>query len=509
MCAARGLRGMVWRHAVGEGVRGEGKEEVRTLPLFVATTHGEAPADPDLTLRLAWLTAGLSDTAHFGLVEKRTEPAVANELLAGVVGRTGLATKDGPTAAGYLYAGWPTDPDLWAKLPGMLDSLILANEPGKNMPPDDPKLLAAKMFLAHSHRPVARLGRYTFGVSAGRDGTVVEVGPEFLVENPLGSAAKMEIVWPLPPGDFTPLKPLDPLNPDASAARPGAGMDVPAYGLAALPLKLVGHLDSIREGPKLSPLQLVERTNGASIELHAMVPVYRMRATVDPPKVDGTGSDWKNDAYFQAFGPMRVELGYQNRGTLLTGKVRKVEAAGVAGSAGVAEARWTFDKDYVYALIRCPQGIMGDERHNEWPVVGTGVGARWWGSDGVQVQMAGGGGGGGTLAAGVRVVQLGFKPSGIMVQKTATMGKDGVAKWSESSLAGLKYAVTTDKSGYTVELAIPRGWFPKDHDLDPTVPVWRVNVLRHVAGEMSSASWNGPVVGDGDVGMMGMLVGGD
>jgi hypothetical protein len=70
--------------------------------------------------------------------------------------------------------------------------------------------------------------------------------------------------------------------------------------------------------------------------------------------------------------------------------------------------------------------------------------------------------------------------------------------------------------GYTVEAAVPRAWVEGEKRETEEVgtgearvngPAWRLNVLRHRAGELVSSSWAGPVVGDEDVGMMGVVVG--
>jgi hypothetical protein len=489
MCAARGLRGMVWRHAV----QLDNTKNLDAMPLFISRG---VDGEPDAALRLAWLNTGLNDAAHFGLVEKRTDAAMARQLLAGVVGRTGLGVKDLPGLGGgmgYLYAGWPTEPDVWEKLPGMLDVLILANEPGRNISPDDPQLLAAKMFLTRAHRPVSRIAGYSFGVFPGRDGAVIDLTTEFWVENPMGIPTKMDVKWPFPPGDFA--------SVERNATQDARGtFDIPAYGQLKWPLKLTGRLDSIREAPKLKQLELVERDHGVVKEMQALVPIYRMRAAKDAPKIDGQILDWPMNTYFQSFGPMRVELTYDSRPGLLGGKMRRVDNA--------AEARWAFDKNYIYALIKCPQASVAteDQHTNEWPLIN----GRWWGTDGIQIQMAGGGNGGLRLAVGTRIVQLAIKPSGIALIKSGSVGGTGSIAWADAQLAGLKYAVNVDKNpggGYLIEVAIPRAWFPKDHDADEATPVWRINLMRHVGADMTSASWSGPVVGDLDVGMMGLLTG--
>jgi hypothetical protein len=61
-------------------------------------------------------------------------------------------------------------------------------------------------------------------------------------------------------------------------------------------------------------------------------------------------------------------------------------------------------------------------------------------------------------------------------------------------------------TGYAVEAAIPRSWVSGKIE-GVRAPAWRVNVLRHRAGDLASMSWSGPVVNDEDVGMMGLVVG--
>jgi hypothetical protein len=81
-------------------------------------------------------------------------------------------------------------------------------------------------------------------------------------------------------------------------------------------------------------------------------------------------------------------------------------------------------------------------------------------------------------------------------------------EWTDGS-TGLKYGITTDRGGYTVELALPRKWFGVAGAVGAVGgdAKWRVNVLRHRGSDLVSTSWSGPVVDDWDLGMMGLLVG--
>lgn len=487
MCAARGLRGMVWRNALGAG-EGAVPLLMPQPPVLPAAEKGKSPAallmrEPALSLRLAWLTAGLNDCAHFALVERRSDPAVAQEILAGLVGRTGLGAPESSRTnqrGGYLYAGWPGDATTWDTLPQMLDRLILAADPGAKtkIAADDPLLLQTKVWLAKARRPVARPISLSFSLTPGRDGTLVQAAPKLVVENPIGAETEMALRWAPLPGDL--------------ALRNSEPLKLPPYGLLQPALALEGHLESLREGPRPTTLELRERTGGARLDVPTLVPIYRMRPAAEAPKIDGKGDDWPQDAYIQAYGPMRVELGYQSRSALLAGKLRMQKAP--------ATVRWSFSSDYLYALVRVPQESTSDDRSSEWPLT---LG-RWWASDVVQMQLVGGG----PAGPATKVVQIAIKPTGVALVRAAPWPAQGAAKWTDGP-TGLKHAVVSDKHGYTVELALPRKWFPNDHDRDPATAVWRVNVLRHRASDLQSTSWSGPVIDDSDLEMMGLLIGGE
>ena len=516
--AARGARGFVWRGAVeraGETrnvkreTRNDGTDDLgENRPLFVADIEtGKGGKDARggevvrvwVTQRMAWLGEGLNDAAMFGLLEKRGDPTVVSEVLAGVVGRTGLTVAQPggelpspPT--GFLYAGWPTERRAWARLPSLMEKLVMANEPGQRaiVALEDPVYLQAKMWLAEAHRPVARVAGYTFSVTPGREGPVVETGLELLLENPVDSAAQFTMRFAGLPGDF-------------GVALGGREVAVPAYGLSRVAVMAAGHLDALRESPHVTPVDISERNGGAMIRLPVLVPVHRMRevGTAGPPKIDGRGDDWPQDSATRSFGPMPVGLRYLSRVDLLAGKARE-EAEG-------ASVKWTYDADYVYALVRCTQAVVVEEKTNEWPIVQR----RWWGADGVQILISGG-----TSPAGKDVYRLGFKPGGVALVRVAKVEKVEVGKkqvepvWADGP-TGMKYGMVTDREGYTIEVAIPRKWFGKGAAVgDPMgggradVPAtWRVNVLRHRASESASSSWSGPVVDDLDLGMMGLLVG--
>ena len=136
-----------------------------------------------------------------------------------------------------------------------------------------------------------------------------------------------------------------------------------------------------------------------------------------------------------------------------------------------------------------------------------------------------------------RVVKVAFKPAGVVLVQTGQVvqdGKGGVGiTWKDgppagAAVAGIKYGISIQREGgrvvgYTVEAAIPRAWVEGEAKAETQnaklqtqnegdaagveVPAWRVNVLRHRAGELVSASWSGPMVEDDDVGMMGAMMG--
>jgi len=519
VCAARGVKGFVWRGAVEHADEvAKGQENVLSpgagrRPLLVAQAHqskdkkGAATGEQVEvlpTLRMAWLNAGINDTAMLGLLEKRSDPSLVSEVLAGVVGRTGvtlsLAGAEIPTApAGYLYAGWPGELKTWQALPLLMERLVLANDPGHQVKvsADDPIYLQAKVWLGDAHRPAARVGGYRFMLQQGREGAVVESLMDLLVENPVDSPTEMEFKFPNLPGDFD----------IAGATDIGGGKlerTIEGYGLARVGVKMAAHLESIRECPALTDALVRERTGSAMVHLPLTVPIYRMKSFQMSPRVDGRGDDWPQDAAGAAFGPMPVGLRYLSRVDVLKGAVRQEQTPAIA--------RWTYDNDFLYALIRCDQNGMSDEKNNEWPSQD----GRWWGTDGVQVQVCGGG-----VLTGKKVFVVGIKPSGVVltrVGKVESGMNTASIKWAEGP-ANVKFGITTDKTGYLVELAIPRKWFSEPNPpatatgggrSDGAVggaALWRINILRHRASDLESASWSGPVVDDTDIGMMGLLVG--
>ncbi len=494
VCAARSrggvggcgedVRGFVWRHAVQSDVRLQASAG-GLRPLFVAlranAKGGVTPIVP--SLRMVWLQEGLNDVAMLGLVEARSDPSIVQELFAGIVGRTGLtgaaATAGGP-AVGYLYAGWPEEKGTWAAVPTMLEKLVLAGEPGatEKSHADDPLYLATKLWLAKSRRPLARVGGY--GFQMGMEGNAVDWDIGLVVENPVNSAVEMSASAGLWPGDLEMV----------GAGGDRRSVEVGAYGVSRLMMPVRGHLDTLEVGGSVVPLEVTERNGGAAIALSLPVPMMRMEKVEGGLKVDGFGKDWPAEGH----GEMRVGTHYLSRPALVTGATH--------GDESPAMARWAFDANFVYVRVRCPQATVADERNNEWPIQDH----RWWGTDGVQIQMAG-------VQAGplTKVIELGFKPGGVMMTRVATVGKEGL-RWSEGPPAGgvARYGTSVEKVdgrtvGYLVEAAIPRRWFAPV--AEGNVPAWRVNVLRHRGSDLASMSWSGPLVSDEDVGMMGLLVG--
>ncbi len=174
-------------------------------------------------------------------------------------------------------------------------------------------------------------------------------------------------------------------------------------------------------------------------------------------------------------------------------------------------------------LPRCPQEYRFRRPHDRvadagWPLVGRRSGRRmmrckcnWLDVD----------------PKSPRVVQIAFKPAGVMLVKTGqvvhTAGGETAMVWHDGAppVAGsaeiggaqpvLKYGIVIDKqegrvTGYTVEAAIPRAWVTGDAPA-ARAPAWRINVLRHRAADLASMSWSGPVVNDEDPAMMGVLLG--
>jgi hypothetical protein len=514
MCAGRGIRGFVWRNAVAGATdlrQGAGTWNDSRRPLLVAlntpvpppkTKDKKAPPPPPPTyavlptLRMAAVSQGLGDTTLLGLLEKRSDSAISSEVLGGLVGRTGITTivpPGGvlPTATpGFLYAGWPSDRDTWNDLPGMLQRLVLANDPGHRVTvsPDDPLYLATKLWLAQAHRPVVRVSGYRFDVRSSLDGPVLEMGIELHTENPVGAPVETVTELESLPGDL-----------NFNQVNTGT---IPAHGLRRVALPAAGHLDSLIN---LQPaiVSVTEKTAGAVLRLPINLPIHRAAPLEAPPKVDGRGDDWLAGRPNTVFGPMAVGTRYLTRPQFLTGAVRH--------EASPATVQWAYDGENLYLLARCPQETVTDERNTDWPAQGAAGAARWWGTDGLQVQLAPIPVGNGTPG---QILDVAFKPGGVLLVRTGKVAGDGTpVRWSDAQpVTGIKYGIVIDKSdgrtrGYTVEAAIPRRWID-DPQRPANAPVaWRVNVLRHRASDLVSTSWAGPLVGDDDVAMMGILIG--
>jgi hypothetical protein len=520
LCQTRGVRGLLWRHAVaGPGTKSQGEAPLLWIPQVVTEESGALP-----TARLAWLRTGLNDTAHADLLARRAPAEVLAELHAAVVGRTGIgaavaasdaATQPAATApqtapvvgapgGGYLYAGWLADAALWRDLPAMVDALIAAQNPGAATERvDDPLYLSARMLLAGAHRPLARPEAWRFGLEPGREGAILHADLQLHTEHSLPSPTTLGITWPTLPGDLV----LS--QSDVTTNKPLA-VELPGLGTRAATVNLQGHSAFLGDAARPFPMRITEQVGGTVVELPVVVPVHRMQAVIQPPRIDGRGTDWPvvpEDG--SGIPPMSIALRYANKPDLLAARVRALDAP-VA-----ARAQWAYDADFLYVKIEVPQARVDDERTSEWPVA-PGAKARWWGTDGLQVQIAGGGGAL-HLTPDTRVYDIGIKPSGTVLVRQALLGADGrPGRWSDAPAGGggtgLRFALSRHdlpggQHGYSAELAIPRKWFASEHDLDPNLPGWRVNVLRHESSTRVSSSWSGPLVDDDDLGMMGLLVG--
>ncbi len=571
-----GVKGLVWRNAlsaadapVGSVSGAAAPVGNSTRPLFVLQNKSILP-----TLRLTWLNAGLNDAALLGLVEQRgdtTHAGMLAEILAGMVGRTGLensylqpppSTLQPPTPdalplapTGYLYAGWPADPAVWDRVTPHLVQLILASNPGTRaaLKPDDPAYLAARLWLAGTRRPVARLAGYAWSLRTGAlGGTILDSRLHLLLENPVAADAEIELRFAGLPGDFqmappspTSLAPVPPPRPLPGTARPApATVAAPRRtatlapaSLADVLVPLAGHLAALLEAPGVAELELTERFNGATLRLPVRLPVYRMHH-LEPGqllRMDGMGDDWLLDTQTRVFGTMQLATRYLSRVDLLAAAARPDDQP--------ASVSWTYDADYLYMLARCPQASISDDRTTEWPVAAAGgaagAGTRWWGSDGLQLEL-------GALDNGLwkstgkpgeenpyaRVLKIAFKPAGVLLVRTGQVVRDPrgmpAITWRDGppptppgvavpmGVTGIKYGITTQQkdgrvSGYTVEAAIPRVWVevfpPAGAGPWMSPPAWRVNLLRHRAAELVSSSWSGPVVDDDDVAMMGAMIG--
>lgn len=529
MCQARGARGVLWPHALGgmgngtvgtAGAAGMGAGD--DVPLWDLLNDSKATILAP-TVRLAWLKAGLNDVAHFSILARRAPVTVTNDLMAAVVGRSGLACDSAAAVATgmgrggmgqdeYLYAGWLAEARSWESLPGMIDKLIAANSPGAadvGGAGDDPLYLAARMFMAQAHRPLARAADWRFTLDPGREGSVLRASLGLRMENPQASGTTVVVDWQRTEESPT-------LGGDFELAAPPKPVLVPAVGVKMAQVDFQGHPSLWTDSARLTPLRIREQSGGVRLDLPILLPVQRMRPARNTIKLDGSTSAWPDET-LNARGrdtAMHIALGYATKPDLLAGRVRT--------SAEAATARWTYDADFIYTLIDVPQGQLDDDRTSDWPVEtaassgAVGGGRRWWGTDGVQVQIAGGG-------AALRwepqtqIYTIGIKPSGTVLVRMATLAGNAPPRWIEAppTAGGLRYAVLPygrgarggKSGGYVVELAIPRKWFVSEHDMDPNLPVWRVNVLRHQGQTHESTSWSGPLLDDNELGLMGVLTG--
>lgn len=480
MCQARKLKGFLWRDAVAATVGSGAANAQGNLPLLTDLGNGRGIAS---TLRMAWLKDGLNDIAHDDLLSRRAPEAIGYEVMAGVVGRTGVIAPDKQepgesavsSAAPFLFAAWPTDSDFWDRLPAMMDKLVMAYDPGQVHPvaQDDPLYLSARMWLAQSHKPVARVRYYDFGVAKGALGPLLMVAPTISVQNPIAIESPLDFRWPLPAGNLR-------LEPKSA--------QLPALGVIRQELKLVGHVDSMRETMAPTTLQIVERAGGAMAELPVLAPVQTMRPVREPLRIDGRLRDWP--ALPKDVPMMEIATRYASRADFAAGRLSR--------DADPASLQWTYDAEWIYMKADVPQKRMTDDRSSNWPTQD----GRWWGGDVLQIQIAQGA----TLKPGTKVIHIAIKPSGTVLQRALTIGEKSKLTTGDAP-AGLRYAIVPRSGGYTAEIAMPRSWFGNEFDRDPNTPVWRLNVLRHQAETFTSTSWSGPIVDDRDLGMMGLLVG--
>jgi hypothetical protein len=495
MARARKLGGFLWPNCIGE----PGADDPNHVALLIPTEPvlpppaknnklGATPilpaSEPLFTLRMAWLNAGMNDVAHFALLERRSDPARAAEVLAAIVGRTGLgdampacpdeAWRSGSRA--FLNAGWPANQETWDQIDSRLDQLIVAATPGAavTLAEDDPSYLQTKIWLARSHQLIARVGGYRFGVDPSRDGPLLKASIDMLLENPINLQTPIAVQHSALFGDF-------------QAQTPGE-LQIAPYALTAQTLVMQGHLESAHGVPPPIELSLQEKVGGAEVRLPVGVPLFKMHATREPPKLDAKLKDWPEES-----GPsttMPVALRYLNRPNILRSQVQAEDVP--------ATVRWCYDSDFIYALIQCPQSKVDDERNNDWPEQN----GRWWGQDAVQIQISGGA----KVGDNTHVIEIAMKPSGAMLLRQAVLKKDQPVTYNDTP-AAVKYSIHADGKGYVAQVAIPRKLFPADHDKDADTPVWRINVLRHIREGAISTSWSGPIRDDADFSMMGLLVG--
>jgi hypothetical protein len=237
-----------------------------------------------------------------------------------------------------------------------------------------------------------------------------------------------------------------------------------------------------------------------------------MKATTAAPKIDGRGNEWVMDAQLRSFGLMNIATRYLSRPDLLAGSTRREEDP--------ATVRWSYDNDNLYALIRCPQPTVSDERNTDWPDhagdtggVGGADSPRWWGTDGLQLQIASLlPNQAGPAKGESKVFNVAFKPGGVVMVRQATLKAATLSRWSNGP-AGVTYGIQIEKEdgqikAYVIETAIPRKWFANAENVNGLPgPAFRVNLLRHRAHDLASTSWSGPIVNDDDVAMMGLLLG--
>jgi hypothetical protein len=553
-----GVKGLLWRDALArpEDLKSsaEAADEAGSRPLLVVDGASIAPS-----LRMVWLNAGLNDAALLGLLERRTDPArtgMVGEILAGIAGRTGSRrTATGPETAdavpvgaeGFLYAGWAQDRSVWAQVTPMLQKLVLASDPGTRatIKPGDPLYEAAKLWLAQARRPVARVTGFGFSLRPGARGIgsdILDARLGVVLENPIGAAAEMDLRFTNLPGDFEVAPETGTPGAVEAPALRRRTVSVGPSGAAGFVLPLAGHVDAVMNSPRAQTLEINERYAGAVLALPVQMPIYRMHALEDgqsAPNLDGNAEDWPLDNQTRVFGEMKVALRYLTRPDLLDGTLRGADVVGATPGDKAARLRWTYDKDYLYVLARCPEEVLSDERNTQWPVrivgegVGLGGGTRWWGTDGLQIvlgsmpptnpPMTVPPAGTRTAAAEERMVKVAFKPAGVVLVRTgqtvrdARTGVTGVV-WREGSPSGalnVKYGIAIQReggrvTGYTVEAAIPRAWIdgPNAAVVPGTRgPAWRANVLWHRGAELLSTSWAGPLIEDDDVAMMGALLG--
>ncbi len=459
------VKGFLWRDALATDK--EVQQDSTRRPLFVVSDSAILP-----TLRLAYLGEGLSDSALLGMLEQQTDPAAKTEnifaeLLAGMIGRTGLPVASSaqtttppaesttpqllspPDAApGFLYAGWPGNRAAWNQVTPMLQKLVLAGDPGRHnsIKPDDPEFLAAKIWLSQTRRPIARIAGYDFSTRPGRDSDILDARLRLRIDNPITAPADADLRFSDLPGDFDLPPDAAPSTTDPPVNLPGSDSDLQsrrrsitlAPGSAGeISLRLAGHVDSLLRAPPAGNLDITEHFAGAVLHLPVQFPVYRMQPTDSPPKTDGDPNDWppiSMDTQTRVFGEMIVATRYLSRPDMTAGLIRRDPSPAIA--------RWTYDKDNLYLLARCPQDALSDERNTAWPTLPSGSGdnpgLRWWGTDGLQIELSAmppsqfltgpvppSAPGQPPLADPFnRILKIAFKPAGVMMVQTGELSRD-------------------------------------------------------------------------------------